>query len=104
MALRLCFVHLNRPLRDVQTGLKRPLGDFGPAIDVIVHMGEADKRMRGRKIRTDRDRTSEQVACFNVAALGGKPRVLAPAQEKVVGLHVDCALPRQSIFLFPAPA
>ena len=70
MGLRLCFVHLNRPRRDFQTGLERPLGDFGPAIDVIVHMGEADKRMRCGKIRIDRDRTSKQIACFNVAAPG----------------------------------
>ncbi len=93
VALRLRFVHLNRPLRDFQTDLERSLGDIGPAIDVIVYMGEAYKRMRRRKIRIDRDRTSKQTACFNVAAPGIKPRPLAPAQEEVVGLLVDCVLP-----------
>ena len=44
--LRFFFVHLNRPLRDLQASLERVLGEVGPSIDVIIHVGECDKRER----------------------------------------------------------
>ena len=36
--LRLFFVHLNRPLRDLQASLERALGEVGPTLDVIIHV------------------------------------------------------------------
>ena len=73
VSLRLFFVQLNRALRDFQTGLQRPLGDFGPPIDVVVQMGEADRRKRRCEIRINRNGTFEHVACFDIAAPGGMP-------------------------------
>ena len=99
VALWLCFVQLDRPLRDFQTDLERLLRDFGPAIDVIVHMSEADKRMRCRKIRIDRDCTFEQAACLNVPAPCIKPRPLAPPQVEIVSLLVNCVPSHQPFFL-----
>jgi hypothetical protein len=88
VALRLFFVQLNGPLRDLQSGLERLLGDFGPAIGIVVQISGRDTGVRGGKIWVDRDSASEQVARFNAASPGGMPGVLTRAQEEVVGLFL----------------
>jgi SAM domain (Sterile alpha motif)/Resolvase, N terminal domain len=53
-----------------------------------------------RQIATDCHCTSEQIACFDIAALGSKPRLLSPTQEEIIGLLIDCALSGQPVSLF----
>ena len=104
MGVWIFVVHLQLPAPRFPNRSGETARGSAQPIDVIVHMGDGDIGVRRGKIRIDRDRTSQQAACFNVAALGLKQRLLAPAQEEVVGLHVDFALPGQSVFLFPASA
>ena len=88
MSVWLVRIHLDGARCDVQRGLERPLGIVRRSHDVPVEMDERDTRVGRRVARIDGHSALEQGEPRGVAASGVQPRLLAAAQEKLVGFNV----------------